>query len=92
MKTETKKRATWVQASSAVFTRNWREKAVAIVIAFFFWYMVKQQIHPGFKQDQTFIEEHGLRERSGLQMDAPAPRDRRLLEEHGLRGQSGLDP
>ena len=65
---------------------------MALVIAFFFWYMVKQQIRPNFKQDQTFIEEHGLREQSGLKMDAPAPRDRRLLEEHGLRGQSGLDP
>ena len=66
MKTETKKRATWVQASSAVFTRNWREKAVAVVIAFFFWYMVKQQMHPVVKQDQTFIEEHGLHGQSGL--------------------------
>ena len=91
MKSEMTQRATWLQAVSASLTRNWLEKSVAVVIAFFFWKMVKQQIHPVSTQ-QELIEEHGLRERSSLQMDTPAPRDRRLIEEHGLRGQSGLEP
>jgi YbbR domain-containing protein len=29
-----------------LFTRNWREKIVAILLAFLFWFMIKSQINP----------------------------------------------
>jgi YbbR domain-containing protein len=28
------------------FTRNWREKLVAVLLAFLFWFMIKSQISP----------------------------------------------
>lgn len=28
------------------FTRNWREKLVAVLLAFLFWFMIKGQISP----------------------------------------------
>lgn len=29
------------------FTRNWREKFVALLLAFLFWFMIKSQISSG---------------------------------------------
>lgn len=92
MKNETNRRGTWVQAFSTTLTRNWQAKAVSVIVASLFWYMMKQQIRPVMTTERFLIEEHGLGERSGLKMDGPAPRDRPFIEEHGLRGQSGLDP
>jgi len=66
MKTETKARASWAQEFKAALTRRWMEKLAALVLAFFFWNMIKQQIHPTFKKQLDFVEQHGLKEQSGL--------------------------
>lgn len=31
----------------SLITRNWREKLVALLLAFLFWYMIKSQISGG---------------------------------------------
>lgn len=28
------------------FTHNWREKLIALLLAFLFWFMIKSQINP----------------------------------------------
>jgi hypothetical protein len=46
-----------------MFTRNWKAKLLALVLAFLFWQMVKGQIaDPG----RSFVDKHSLRESSGL--------------------------
>ena len=35
---------TWKQARNVV-TRNWKEKALAMVLALLFWFMIKAQVH-----------------------------------------------
>ncbi len=66
MRTEKKQRVTWVQECKGIFFRHWREKMVALVLAFFFWNMVKQRVHPVGQAQRDFIRQHGLMEQSGL--------------------------
>lgn len=33
----------WGHRFKELFTRNWREKAVSLVLAFLFWFMIKAQ-------------------------------------------------
>lgn len=66
MKKETTTRVSWGHELKLACTRRWKEKLAALVLAFFFWNMVKQQIHPTSKKQQDFIEQHGLKEQSGL--------------------------
>lgn len=35
------------RAFRALFTRNWREKLVALLLAFLFWYLIKAQAWRG---------------------------------------------
>lgn len=32
-----------------LFVRNWREKLVALILAFLFWFMIKSQINPNIR-------------------------------------------
>ena len=66
MRTETKQRVTWAQECRNIFFRRWKEKMVALVLAFFFWNMVKQRVHPAGQTQRDFIRQHGLLEQSGL--------------------------
>lgn len=40
----------WDQFKS-LFIRNWREKLIAILLAFLFWFMIRSQIRPDFRND-----------------------------------------
>jgi hypothetical protein len=66
MKTEKRARASWARELKLMFTRRWKEKLAALLLAYFFWNMVRERIYPSFKQQQDFIEQHGLKEQSGL--------------------------
>ncbi len=59
-------RATWVQEFRGMMTRHWREKMLAVVVAFFFWNMVKQQIRPSMTRQRDFLEEHSLGNAAGI--------------------------
>lgn len=52
---------TWWQELRLMLTHRWKEKLVALILAFFFWNMVKAQIHPPIRRNQDFIEQHGLK-------------------------------
>lgn len=54
-------RAVWPQELQALIRRHWKVKLLAVVLAFFFWNMVKTQIHPEPRTKQEFIQEHGLK-------------------------------
>lgn len=58
--------ATWVREFRAMTTRHWREKMLAVVVAFFFWNMVKQQIRTPNTRQRDFIEEHSLGNAAGI--------------------------
>ncbi|TDU81710.1 hypothetical protein EI77_01020 [Prosthecobacter fusiformis] len=38
----------WAQFKN-FFIRNWREKLVALLLAFLFWFMIKSQIGGGYR-------------------------------------------
>ena len=46
----------WDRKLAALLFHNWREKLVALVIAFFFWYLVRAQIR---ETAARFIALHG---------------------------------
>ena len=66
MRTEKKQRATLAQELRAILSRHWKEKMAAVVLAFFFWNLVKQRVHPASQTQRDFIRQHGLLEQSGL--------------------------
>jgi diadenylate cyclase len=53
--------ALWAQELQSLVRRHWKEKLLALVLAFFFWNMVKAKIHPMGKAKQDFIQQHGLK-------------------------------
>jgi diadenylate cyclase len=53
--------ALWAQELQSLIRRHWKEKLLALVLAFFFWNMVKAKIHPMGKAKQDFIQQHGLK-------------------------------
>lgn len=67
MKNEKKKHVIWAREIRGVFTRNWREKILAVVIAFFFWHMVKQQTRPLRSSQDEFLELHSLGKAAGIE-------------------------
>ena len=63
MITKTTPLGNWAHRARLTFTRNWKAKLLALVLAFLFWQMVKGQIaDPG----RSFVDKHSLRESSGL--------------------------
>jgi len=54
-------------------TRHWRAKMLAVVVAFFFWNMVKQQIRPSTARQRDFIEEHSLGNAAGIGQTRSGP-------------------
>ncbi len=60
------RRVSWGQRFNALFVHHWKEKLIALVLAFFFWNMSKQKIHPAAQKQKDFIQQHGLKEQSGL--------------------------
>ena len=62
--------ATWAKEFRTLFTRHWRVKILAVVIATLFWHMVRQQIRPPYNTTRDFIEEHSLGNAAGI---APRP-------------------
>lgn len=66
MRTETRQHVSWVREFRGILFRHWKEKAVALLLAFLFWNMVKQRVHPASQVQRDFIRQHGLLEQSGL--------------------------
>jgi hypothetical protein len=67
MKTnETNRPAAWEREAKEMFTRHWREKLLAGILAFFFWNMIKQQIRPMSGMPPDFVQQHGLQGATGL--------------------------
>lgn len=66
MKTETRAHANWAREFKQMLSRRWKEKLLALLLAYFFWNIVRERIQPTFKKQQDFIEQHGLKEQSGL--------------------------
>jgi hypothetical protein len=48
------------------FSHNWKEKLGALVLAFFFWNMLKQKIDVPVRQ-QEFIQQHSVQGAAGLE-------------------------
>ena len=71
--TDTIQHATWAQEFRGVMTRHWRAKMLAVVVAFFFWNMVKQQIRPSTARQRDFIEEHSLGNAAGIGQTRSGP-------------------
>ncbi len=52
---------------SRLITRRWKEKIAVVVLAFFFWNMIKQQIRePRARDYSDFIREHSIQNAAGL--------------------------
>lgn len=47
----------WGRRVKTIITRNWREKLIAVVLAFLFWYLIRVQI--GNSNMPFPIERHG---------------------------------
>ena len=68
---ETTKHVNWAKEFRLAFTRHWREKILAVVIATLFWNMVKKEAHPA-NNTRNFLEEHSLGNAAGINAH-PAP-------------------
>lgn len=66
MKTEKTPHARWVLELKLACTRRWKEKLVALLLAFFFWNVIRERINPQVVRQREFIQQHGLKEQSGL--------------------------
>jgi hypothetical protein len=66
MKTEKTSHAKWAHELKLACTRRWKEKLVALLLAFFFWNVIRERINPPTKRQQDFLQQHGLKEQSGL--------------------------
>lgn len=67
---ETNKPVNWAKEFRLTFTRHWREKIIAVIIATLFWNMVKKEARPDRDAKRNFIEEHSLGNAAGI---APHP-------------------
>jgi len=56
-----------------MMTSHWRAKMLAVVVAFCFWYMVKQQIRTPTARQKDFIEEHSLGNAAGIGQTRSGP-------------------
>ena len=63
---ETTKHVNWAKEFRQAFSRHWREKILAVVIATLFWNMIKQQIRPTLNSPRNFLEEHSLGNAAGI--------------------------
>lgn len=67
MNSQNLSRRTWVEALSLRLTRHWKEKFAALVLAFFFWNMVKQQIRTMPRnRDTDMIRDHSIQDAAGF--------------------------
>ncbi len=58
---------TWLHEFRVMTTRNWRAKLLAVVVAFFFWNMIKQQTRPqAMREREQLLEEHSLGSATGF--------------------------
>ena len=72
-KNDTIQHATWAQEFRGMMTSHWRAKMLAVVVAFCFWYMVKQQIRTPTARQKDFIEEHSLGNAAGIGQTRSSP-------------------